>query len=104
MHARLLELRCNGFFRAGRRTDIFTWQEEDANSTIGAWWVPLQVMVEDVGKEEVEQKLEEFDVEVKRLRALMIDVRWRTRPGKIRRTSEPCCVQYLTKTLRTDED
>ena len=30
-------------------------------------------MVEEVGKEEVEQKLDEFDAEVKRLRSLVID-------------------------------
>ena len=30
-------------------------------------------MVEQVGKEEVEQKLDEFDEEVKRLRSLVID-------------------------------
>ena len=50
----------------------FAWQENDTNST-GAWWVPLRSMVEQVGKEEVEQKLDEFDEEVKRLRSLVID-------------------------------
>ena len=83
--------------RAGRRADIsemrtedrsqplpgsiieyivhgeFAWQEDDTNSTYGAWWVPLRSMVEEVGKEEVEQKLDEFDAEVKRLRSLVID-------------------------------
>ena len=51
----------------------FAWQEDDTNSTYGAWWVPLRSMVEEVGKEEVEQKLDEFDAEVKRLRSLVID-------------------------------
>ena len=50
----------------------FAWQENDTNST-GAWWVPLRSMVEQVGKEEVEQKLDEFDAEGKRLRTLVID-------------------------------
>ena len=83
--------------RAGRRADIsemrtedrsqplpgsiieyivhgeFAWQDDDTNSTYGAWWVPLRSMVEEVGKEEVEQKLDEFDAEVKRLRSLVID-------------------------------
>ena len=48
-------------------------REDDKNSTYGAWWVPLRSMVEEVGKEEVEQKLDEFDAEVKRLRSLVID-------------------------------
>ena len=51
----------------------FAWQEDDTNSTYSAWWVPLRSMVEEVGKEEVEQKLDEFDAEVKRLRSLVID-------------------------------
>ena len=51
----------------------FAWQDDDTNSTYGAWWVPLRSMVEEVGKEEVEQKLDEFDAEVKRLRSLVID-------------------------------
>ena len=83
--------------RAGRRTDIsemrkeersqplpgstieyivhgeFAWQESDQNSTYGAWWVPLRYMVQEVGKEEVEKKLDEFDIEVKKMRALVID-------------------------------
>ena len=51
----------------------FAWEEDDADSTYGAWWVSLRSMVEEVGKEEVEKKLEEFDIEVKTLRALVID-------------------------------
>ena len=35
--------------------------------------MPLRSMVEQVGKEEVEQKLDEFDAEGKRLRTLVID-------------------------------
>ena len=35
--------------------------------------MPLRSMVEQVGKEEVEQKLDAFDAEVKRLRSLVID-------------------------------
>ena len=51
----------------------FAWQEEDQNGTFGAWWVPLRDMVQEVGKEEVEKKLDEFDIEVKKIRALVID-------------------------------
>ena len=43
-------------------------KETDTNSRYGAWWMSLQTMVRQVGKEVVEKKLEDFEDEVKRLR------------------------------------
>ena len=47
-------------------------KKTDTNSTYGAWWTPLRIMVRQVGKEVVEKKLVEFDEEVKRLRTRAI--------------------------------
>ena len=51
----------------------FAYKESDINGTFGAWWVPLRKMVKELGKEEVEQKLEELDNEIKQIRAQTID-------------------------------
>ena len=51
----------------------FAYKESDVNSTFGAWWVPLRKMVKELGKEEVEQKLEELDNEIKQIRMQTID-------------------------------
>ena len=51
----------------------FAYKESDVNSTFGAWWVPLRKMVKELGKEVVEQKLEELDNEIKQIRAQTID-------------------------------
>ena len=50
----------------------YAWKKTDINSTYGAWWMPLRTMVRQVGKEVVEEKLKEFDEEVKRLRTQAI--------------------------------
>jgi len=50
----------------------FAWKESDINSTYGAWWISLRTIVREVGAEAVEEKLEEFDDEIKRLRAQAI--------------------------------
>ena len=50
----------------------FAWKETDVNSTYGAWWMSLRTIVREVGAEAVEKKLEEFDEEIKRLRAQAI--------------------------------
>ena len=50
----------------------FAWKESDINSTYGAWWMSLRTIVREVGAEAVEEKLEEFDEEVDRLRAQAI--------------------------------
>ena len=50
----------------------FAWKETDVNSTYGAWWMSLRTIVREVGAEAVEKKLEEFDEEIKRLRAKAI--------------------------------
>ena len=50
----------------------FAWKETDVNSTYGAWWMSLRTIVREVGAEVVEDKLEEFDKEIKRLRAQAI--------------------------------
>ena len=44
----------------------------DINSTYGAWWISLRTIVQEVGAEAVEEKLEEFEDEIKRLRAQAI--------------------------------
>ena len=46
----------------------FYWRETDTNGTHGAWWVPLRTMVNQLGQEYVEQKLEEFEMEMLRLK------------------------------------
>ena len=51
----------------------FAYKESDVNSTFGAWWVPLRKMVKELGKEVVEQKLEELDNEIKQIRMQTID-------------------------------
>ena len=51
----------------------FAYKESDVNSTFGAWWVPLRKMVKELGKEVVEQKLEDLDNEIKQLRMQTID-------------------------------
>ena len=51
----------------------FAYKESDINGTFGAWWVPLRKMVKELGKEVVEQKLEELDNEIKQIRAQTID-------------------------------
>ena len=51
----------------------FAYKESDINGTFGAWWVPLRKMVKELGKEVVEEKLEELDNEIKRIRAQTID-------------------------------
>ena len=51
----------------------FAFKETDTNDTCGAWWMPLRRMVKEVGKEVVEEKLEDFDNEIKQLRAQVID-------------------------------
>ena len=48
-------------------------KETDVNSTFGAWWVPLRRMVKELGKEVVEQKLEDLDNEIKQLRMQTFD-------------------------------
>ena len=50
----------------------YAWKKSDTNSTYGAWWTLLRTMVRQVGKEVVEEKLKEFDEEVKRLRTQAI--------------------------------
>ena len=50
----------------------FAWKETDVNSTYGAWWMSLRTIVRAVGAKAVEAKLEEFDEEIKRLRAQAI--------------------------------
>lgn len=50
----------------------FAWKESDINSTYGAWWISLRTIVQEVGAEAVEEKLEEFEDEIKRLRAQAI--------------------------------
>ena len=47
--------------------------EARAASNHGAWWVPLRKMVKELGKEVVEEKLEELDNEIKQIRAQTID-------------------------------
>ena len=51
----------------------FAYKESDINGTFGAWWVPLRKMVKELGKEVVEEKLEELDNEIKQIRAQTID-------------------------------
>ena len=51
----------------------FAYKESDINGTFGAWWVPLRKMVKELGKEVVEQKLEDLDNEIKQLRMQTID-------------------------------
>ena len=51
----------------------FAYKDSDVNGTFGAWWVPLRRMVKELGKEVVEQKLEELDNEIKQIRAQTID-------------------------------
>ena len=51
----------------------FAYKESDVNSTFGAWWVPLRKMVKELGKEVVEQKLEDLDNEIKQIRMQTID-------------------------------
>ena len=51
----------------------FAYKESDVNGTFGAWWVPLRKMVKELGKEVVEQKLEELDNEINQIRAQVID-------------------------------
>ena len=51
----------------------FAYKESDINGTFGAWWVPLRKMVKELGKEVVEQKLEELDNEIKQIRMQTID-------------------------------
>ena len=46
----------------------FYFREEDQNGTHGAWWVPLHTMVKQLGQEYVEEKLEEFEMEMQRLK------------------------------------
>ena len=50
----------------------FAYKDSDINSTYGAWWMSLRTIVREVGAEAVEEKLEEFDEEIKRLRAQAI--------------------------------
>ena len=50
----------------------FAWKKSDINSTYGAWWMSLRTIVREVGAKAVEEKLEEFDEEIKRLRAQAI--------------------------------
>jgi hypothetical protein len=50
----------------------FAWKESDINSTYGAWWISLWTIVREVGVEAVEEKLEEFEDEIKQLRAQAI--------------------------------
>ena len=51
----------------------FAYKKSDINGTFGAWWVPLRKMVKELGKEVVEQKLEELDNEIKQIRLQTID-------------------------------
>ena len=51
----------------------FAYKESDVNGTFGAWWVPLRKMVKELGKEVVEQKLEDLDNEIKQIRMQTID-------------------------------
>ena len=51
----------------------FAFKESDINDNCGVWWMSLRRMVKEVGKEVVEEKLEEFDNEVKQLQAQVID-------------------------------
>ena len=51
----------------------FAYKKSDINGTFGAWWVPLRKMVKELGKEVVEQKLEELDNEIKQIRMQTID-------------------------------
>ena len=43
----------------------FAYKKSDINGTFGAWWVPLRKMVKELGKEVVEEKLEELDNEMR---------------------------------------
>ena len=51
----------------------FAYKKSDINGTFGAWWVPLRKMVKELGKEVVEQKLEDLDNEIKQIRMQTID-------------------------------
>ena len=51
----------------------FAFKESDINDNCGVWWMSLRRMVKEVGKEVVEEKLEDFDNEIKQLRAQVID-------------------------------
>ena len=51
----------------------FAYKDSDVNGTFGAWWVPLRRMVKELGKEVVEQKLEDLDNEIKQIRMQTID-------------------------------
>ena len=51
----------------------FAYKKSDINGTFGAWWVPLRKMVKELGKEVVEQKLEDLDNEIKQLRMQTFD-------------------------------
>ena len=46
----------------------FYFKEEDQNGIHGAWWVPLRKMVKQLGQEYVEEKLDEFEMEMQRLK------------------------------------
>ena len=46
----------------------FYWRESDTNGTFGAWWVPLRRIVKQLGKEYVEEKLQEFEQEMERMK------------------------------------
>ena len=51
----------------------FAYKKSDINGTFGAWWVPLRKMVKELGKEVVQEKLEELDNEIKQIRLQTID-------------------------------
>ena len=46
----------------------FYFREEDQNGTHGAWWVSLRDMVQQLGKEYVEEKLQHFEQEMQRMK------------------------------------
>ena len=47
----------------------FYYREEDQNGTHGAWWVSLRDMIQQLGKEYLEEKLQHFEQEMQRLKA-----------------------------------
>lgn len=46
----------------------FYWRDTDTNGTYGAWWVPLRRLVKQLGQEYVEEKLQEFEQEMERMK------------------------------------
>ena len=51
----------------------FFWKESDVNVVYGAWWVPLRTMVKQLGAEYVTEKIDDFEMEMKKMRAVAIE-------------------------------